>query len=247
MYKRMVSIEDSLFTVNHEYKLNKSWISAKETADFLVKQNDISDKFTYYVSTLNRIVPFKLSYISIIFLLCPMILFTLFLVVKRVVKRSVVEEAKKEAKQFGGWLLLPILLLPLSLYLQGTMILSDDYLNVQVWKELYELGFEDGMRLIFINAFETMGNVFLMMFTLYIIYKFFRKSAMLPSLLITMLIANIVWLVVDTTVVGYFASDALGKTEYLAAFKEIFMAMVIAAIWVPYFKLSKRVQETFVR
>lgn len=89
-----------------------------------------------------------------------------------------------------------------------------------------------------------MGNTLLLMFSLYVAYRFWTKSRKAPGLMIVWLVGSLLLIVVDTfwsLQIPVVAKEAGG-----GYFKDLARAAIGTVIWVPYFAMSKRVKNTFV-
>jgi hypothetical protein len=92
---------------------------------------------------------------------------------------------------------------------------------------------------------ECVGNAVFIIFSIVLLVFFFRKSKLLPNLIISYLILNLLFVAGD-----FFIADmipAVAKQSNLQAAEELARAIIGAVIWVPYFFVSKRVKQTFVR
>ncbi len=143
----------------------------------------------------------------------------------------------------GGWLILPMLGLVLTLlrlaaefYLTFLPLFTDrgwDYVSSPDRHDLF---------MPFILA-ECVINVALSIFTLWLIYLFFTKSWRLPGLFITWLVVALLVQVADLIGVIGLLDSALTNAD----FRDLGRALAAAIIWIPYFMVSKRVKNTFVR
>ena len=93
--------------------------------------------------------------------------------------------------------------------------------------------------------FEMSGNVFFIFFDIVLIFLFFSKSCRFPVLFITLLTLNLLFVISD-----FFLADlipAVAAENDPEALKEVARTIIGALIWIPYFLVSKRVKNTFVR
>lgn len=146
-----------------------------------------------------------------------------------------------EKKGIGGWLLLPsigIALNPLVtlLGIVALLELQSDYsyrLAVQV---LPVIGTLVGL--------ELLGGFAFLIFSIVLAVKFFRKRQEAPSL--------VVWFLALITlyrVLLWLVSTGAWEEDPQLTFEYGFRAgayIISCMIWIPYFKLSKRVRATFV-
>ena len=148
----------------------------------------------------------------------------------------------------GGWLILPaigLLFAPLRIlgYLFGDII---PIFQDGAWEVLTTPGSEMYHALWApLIIFETVGNLFFVGFTLVLLVLFFTKSHRFPKLMIAYLVLNLVFVVADT-VLAEFIPFIAGEHDP-ETYKEIARGVFGVVIWVPYFLVSKRVKNTFVK
>jgi hypothetical protein len=118
---------------------------------------------------------------------------------------------------WGGWLVLPTVFLILS------------PLHIQ-YGIIMEVGRVERLR------GDSMLNLGMLLFWILVASAFFRQKRQAPALVILFLLAGILVSPVEAWAV-YRPVD----------FSQILVRAVIAAIWIPYFVLSRRVEATFVR
>lgn len=95
-------------------------------------------------------------------------------------------------------------------------------------------------------AFEIAGNLLILLLGLLTLYFLFRKSKYTPRFAIAWLLTSFIFVIAD-----YFLADTIPLIAAQPAdpetIKEVARSTVGAAIWVPYFLVSKRVKATFTR
>lgn len=148
----------------------------------------------------------------------------------------------------GGWLILPAI----------GLILSPVRLLVSLINDLLPI-FQEGYWEILTTPgsdayhpfwapfimFEVVGNLFFTVFSIALIILFFTKSYRFPKLMITYLLSNLLFVVGDFFLVDLI--PGIGEETEFEALGEIAKISVSVAIWVPYFLVSKRVKNTFVK
>jgi len=129
---------------------------------------------------------------------------------------------RKPTSGIAGWLLLPAIGLVLN------PILAVVYIAINV-EALSKVSAE------YIAAIHTAiaKNVILLGFGLYVAVLFFRKKQNAPQMYILFIWASL----------GFSVLVAIQGGEWFL--KPVFMTVVQALIWIPYFKNSKRVKATF--
>jgi hypothetical protein len=151
-------------------------------------------------------------------------------------------------KGIGGWLLLPtlgLLLFPVRCLIR---------LGTEYWpifeKGLWAALTTPGSRAYHplwapLLVYEIFFNLAFLVFDLVLLYLLFTKSYRFPKMFIGFAVLNLLFVVSDA-VLGYRipAVVAQGMDQMMT---EIGRSLVMVAVWVPYFLVSKRVTNTFVR
>jgi hypothetical protein len=92
---------------------------------------------------------------------------------------------------------------------------------------------------------ELVFNAALLVWAVVLLYFFFAKRRFFPAAMIGFLIVRVVGQMADLGVV--LAVPATAARIGPAAYGAFFASILVAAIWVPYFVKSRRVEATFVR
>lgn len=156
--------------------------------------------------------------------------------------------ATDEPKGLAGWLILPaigLFILPIRL----TISLINDFLPIfqkGYWQVLTTPG-SDAYHHLWapLIVFEIFGNSLFIIFSIVLIFLYFAKSYRFPALFIAYLVVNLVFVAGD-----YFFADLIpvvAAKNDPESMKELMRTIVGATIWIPYFLVSKRVKNTFVK
>ena len=87
---------------------------------------------------------------------------------------------------------------------------------------------------------EFLVNIAFLCFSLILLYLFFKESRLLPNLIIIFYVFTAVFVITDILI----GSIVIGTPIEFDGVS--ISAIVSALIWIPYFKFSKRVKQTFV-
>lgn len=148
----------------------------------------------------------------------------------------------------GGWLILPLLGLIVS-PLRVTYLLYQELLPVFMegyWEVLTTPGSEayhPYWAPLLVG--EVVGNLIVIVLALITLVFFLRRSRYTPRLVIAWLAFGLVFVTAD-----FFLADlipAVAEQSDPESTRELARSFVGAAIWIPYFLLSRRVKATFTR
>ena len=146
----------------------------------------------------------------------------------------------------GGWLILPAIGLVLTPILLLVTITRDllPALQPEVWNALTEPGSQAYHPMwSTVILFEAVANVGFLVFTLWLGYLFVRQSSRTPAVFIVWLLINVAIQVIDLLLAQ--SIPVVAEESTAAVGREIFRAILQAAIWIPYFLRSERVRNTF--
>jgi hypothetical protein len=158
------------------------------------------------------------------------------------------ETTQNEPKGIGGWLIPPALALIFTPFLSGYQFYQDmlPVFKSEVWNALTTSGsaaYHPLWRSVII--IEVISNLILIIFTFWLLWLFFNKSNRTPKLFIVWLIMFPAIQIIDlllTNQIPVVAADPIDPETI----KNLVRSIVAAAIWIPYFLISKRVKNTFV-
>jgi hypothetical protein len=153
-----------------------------------------------------------------------------------------------EPKGLKGWLILPAIGLIIAPLRLGLNLLKDFWpiFRDGYWPVLTTPGTEAYHPLWKpLLTFEIVGNSLFILANLALLFFFFTRHWRFPTLYITMLALNVVFVVSDFFMGN--AIPAVAASKDTQALKEMARTIIAAAIWTPYFLRSRRVKNTFVK
>jgi len=156
--------------------------------------------------------------------------------------------APAEPKGLKGWLILPAIGLFVAPLRLGLNLLKDFWpiFRDGYWPVLTTPGTEAYHPLWKpLLTFEIVGNSLFILANLALIFFFFTKHWRFPTLYVTMLVLNVIFVVSD-----FFMGNAIplvAASKDTQALREMARTIIAAAIWIPYFLRSRRVKNTFVK
>ncbi|ENR5392937.1 TPA: DUF2569 domain-containing protein [Providencia rettgeri] len=152
-------------------------------------------------------------------------------------------QPRQELTGIGGWLILPMLGIVLSLIILPFSIYEQNVQVIEYWIELTDPQSSSFIPLFKeLIYFEVLGNVILYATLLFLSYVFFTKKKLTIKIYIFFQIFSLVLTVTDIIL----ASILLDLEVEASDIKDIFRALIACAIWIPYFLVSRRVKNTFV-
>lgn len=147
-----------------------------------------------------------------------------------------------EPSGIGGWLILPMLGLIIG-PIMNIKLLSDSFVP------LFESGTWDIVKsalgsYTWIIIFEVIMNSLFIIFSIALLVLLLLKHPKFPKLIIILYVSNIAFIILD----AIFASSipSMGGTVSSSSLTSILRTIATSAIWIPYFLMSKRVENTFV-
>ena len=146
-------------------------------------------------------------------------------------ERSVLPEKPQAPVGIGGWLILPAIGLVVSLVLSARALWG--MLSLMGSSALPSKLAQALPFLFFLGAAFSVLQVV-------VAVSFFNKKAGTPNLMVVYLLANVAVAILTAVLLG----EAGARTS--GAEREIGRAVAVAAIWIPYFRVSRRVKATFV-
>ena len=148
-------------------------------------------------------------------------------------------DSRKSPRRIGGWLIIPAIGLIVSPFMNLAVIRENfDGFQSSVLDDVVAVypGFHD------LFVFDTAVGLITFGLLIYIAIVFFLRRAYVPRLIISYFCFHLIAAVVSA---AWYAS-IFGELDPLIT-QELARAAVSAALWIPYFLVSKRVKETFVR
>jgi transglutaminase-like putative cysteine protease len=146
----------------------------------------------------------------------------------------------------GGWLILPLLGIPLSLYSFGSAVLDIwPSMSTQHWVAITTAGTDEFQPLTaMLLAFELVANLGMLAAYLLLAVLFLTRRTSLPRLYIATLAGQAAVLLIDNVWALLIPTTADGVTS--KEWGQFVRSVVSATIWIAYFRVSERVKATFV-
>ena len=154
-----------------------------------------------------------------------------------------VQKIKDELTGFGGWLILPMLGIILSIFILPATIYAQNIEVIEYWDVLTNPLSEAYIPLFKeLIYFEVLGNSILYAVLLFLCYVFFTKKKITIKVYIFFQLFSLVLIVSDIVLAMTLLDLELEPSDI----KDIIRGLFSCVIWIPYFLLSVRVKNTFV-
>lgn len=159
------------------------------------------------------------------------------------------ETQKPEPTGLGGWLILPaisIIFTPIG----QLFSLADIFVNYSGTIELLGPYMETSMLLTVYYYGSILFEIALLFYSIFLLLAFFRKKKSAPDMFIGLLLVMLTVSILDMLAWSYIAKLFPNGSETGAVAdtgRSLIRAGISAMIWIPYFRLSRRVKNTFVR
>ena len=147
--------------------------------------------------------------------------------------QSRTDTADQKLVGIDGWLILPAL----GLLIAPVMMVVDLVKSLSIASDVADAGYGG------ILALEMVVEAGLLVFIVYAATQFFGKRSSAPFIMISLYVAQVVAEAILLEV--ELATDA-GPFAVQSG-EALVRSVIVAAIWIPYFRTSKRVRSTFVR
>lgn len=141
-----------------------------------------------------------------------------------------------------GWLLLLGLIITISPIFIFAIIVKMQMFDNTAWQQLKQAG-GNTFLLQSICIFEMLGNIFILVYSILLVFLFYRKRDTFPKTMIYFYLIDLTFLVVDAVAVQLiYQQDSWDATTTL----NVQRALVSGVVWSLYLLRSERVKETFI-
>jgi hypothetical protein len=149
--------------------------------------------------------------------------------------------APDSAQPIGGWLIL----VGIGLAISPLRIIYDlfnlpEAYDHQVWANFLSLNRYDLFAVMLITH---VYNIVFLAYAILVLVLFLKRRSSVPRLITIYLAVNCFMMIADSLIAAAIDPTAAEQPRF---FRDMFSAIVSAAIWIPYFNMSSRVKETFV-
>lgn len=231
------------WTIKYHYKVLKPWVAANQATQFIADMDKINESLAKTI-TWNPELTQQTSAVLWWMVGLAMALLAGFSVLAiRFSQRPAVGFSEQEPLDIGGWLIVIALGLWITPVLICRTLLSNNYFNQLVW-----VGLEGNANELFIKALwlgELIFNLFLLVFSVLVLYLFLKKRVNLPKVLTVFMVVYLVFVGGEWVVCMQF-KEVFEESTIESLRNDFVLQLFRSVIWIPYLNKSERVKQTFV-
>ncbi len=233
-------ISENKIKISYSYRSKRDFVPANEIEKYSEDRDKINN-LTYnyfYWGVGNK--QFKFNW-WILILGCVVVALVTLLLKKLYLYNGSSQRTPYPAKAFGGWLILPIIGLYITLIFPIISIVENSFFNQQLISGVYNnINFKHKDLWLFTFIMEYIGSIVFFLFNIFLLIILHKKRSTFPNLYIIFRITFFFYVIADQILLSYF--NEISSDNY----KELAREFLNLCIWAPYFVVSKRVKRTFV-
>lgn len=251
-YDQKVSYYGTKLLINHNYKSKKEFVEPEDVRKYIADHKKVSDDLSYFVTydqeAASDMENSGLSWFAVLVALLTVIL-SIYGAYRIYNEYDVPAQDKDpEGRSIGGWLILIAIGVVLTPVIILYSLLADPSIyDAYSWATLWETEGLVGKPFVLFMVVELIINYARVVYGVLLIILFFQRRTIVPRLMIILYAGTFLFLVLDSVVALGLAPDLYTDQENQESYKDIFRAFISCAIWIPYFLISTRVKETFVK
>ncbi|WP_218127145.1 DUF3857 domain-containing protein [Catalinimonas alkaloidigena] len=236
-------LEDKVALFEYEFRTTQASIAAEEVAEFARQRdelvNNLGYTFTYNTEAVGAASRYNGWAIGLALVVVVLSGWCMLRVYRYDPAPGI--SYTTEALPIGGWLILPAIGLVIGPFKALLTFFSNGYFNALSWQSFTDSTLTTyNPALAAFWALEMSLNIFFFCAVLLLLVLFFQRRTSLPKLISLYYLSSLGFILLD-----YAATAAFGASVDMT--NQILTAVLSAAIWVPYFNFSERVQETFLK
>ena len=246
-YKHTIKYVNDKIVLFHHYKTLKDHIEAKDFNSFVSDHDKILGNLSFRLTNNKNVSSgFTFSGWFAVFL-SSIIAGGIFFAFRLYNNYDPVAPTLDTPKPLGGWLVIVAIGLVISpIRLIYSLLSTPDFFNSSIWESLISDGEFQNIPLVALMSGEMIYNVLFIIFNVLLIFLFFEKRTSLPRLISIYYGIAFFGIFVDTLLSNQINATEMSSADFSESYSDIFRNLIVAAILVPYFNVSKRVKSTFV-
>ncbi|MES2265282.1 MAG: DUF3857 domain-containing protein [Bacteroidota bacterium] len=242
-FESQSSLENDTLSLNYKLSFLKDFIPVNKLDEARDDAKKIADNYLAYSFTYtpdSSKVPFRLNY----WMLIAVIIFVAGLIflgrkIYTTHTQSTGNLHWRYQEQIGGWLIFVAIGLALTPLAVLVTTVSNGSFEMSKWG--LKLPGSSGVFYNVAFTFETFGNVFIICYAAFCFFLMIKRRDIFPKLVIGLYAYLVVFHLADFLLLKF-----AGGEDNVEGGEAIMRSMVVAAIWIPYFIKSTRVQKTFI-
>ncbi len=243
-----VDYQREKLTLSYVYRTTQDHVDARSTAAFVKKQTEIINQLGYSL-TYNQNAQATASGFRVNWLMVLLVLLfaggTVWGALKVYNYDPEPAFTSGYKQEIGGWLYLFGFGLLVRPVLQLVRILSNNYFNWNHWEALTNQSSSSYNPLLAtMLVTELLYNIVTMGLCCVLFLLFVRRRSSVPVLVMVLYAVSIAYVCLETYLL--WDMNLLSEAEKRSGGIDVIKLIINAAIWIPYFRLSVRVKETFV-
>lgn len=136
----------------------------------------------------------------------------------------------------GGWLFLILVGLVISIFSVVVSFFTTGYFDLKMWDAQHTTALKAML------TFEALGRVVMLCYATFCLILLINKRDILPKYITGLYVYNLLYTVADYGIASVVNPDNVSYEAGTA----ILRAIIVAAVWIPYFHRSERVHNTFI-
>jgi len=238
------SAEEEMLTLNYKFSYLKNYIPADKLDEYRQDVKQLSDSqlsfgFTY-TPDVDKI-PFRLNYWMVIFVV--VLIGVIAAICTRIYRTETARIMFTHGSSFvpiGGWLILIAIGLALTVIINPITFFTSGYFDLDKWNIKQGTIMDTSYKALFL--FEVIGNIILTSLAAFCFILLLNKRDILPKCIIAFYAFALCFFIGDYIFAMLINNGEAGSSVRNALFRSI----ITAGIWIPYFRISLRVKETFI-
>jgi hypothetical protein len=242
-FKSHISAANDTLILNYRFSYLKHYIPVEQldkyNADVKnIKDNELSYSFNYLLGDVRS--TYNTNYWMVLLVVAfGMAATGIFIYIYHIKTPEIVFEPGATFVPLGGWLIIVGLGLALSIILIITTLGGDTYFNLDLWRGLAGTKKESLTKILVV--FEVALNTIMLCYAMFCLILFLNKRDILPKYITWFYLGSTIFILLDG-VAAYLIYNKVGDDVV----RNVIRSIIGTAIWVPYFRISSRVHETFI-
>nr|WP_294792776.1 DUF3857 domain-containing protein [uncultured Mucilaginibacter sp.] len=242
-FQSHISAAKDTLVLNYRFSYLKNYIPVEQLDQYNadvknIKDNELSYSFNYLPGDVSS--TYNTNYWTVLLVVAfGLAAAGIFFYIYHIKTPEVVFETGATFVPLGGWLIIVAIGLGANAVLALGTLIDARYFNLDLWQGLN--GAKNEFWIKFLVVFETIFNTILLCYTVFCLILLLNKRDILPKYITWFFLASAAFMAFDAGA-AYLIANKLDENVV----RSVIRSIIAAAIWIPYFKMSSRVRETFI-